>query len=419
MINHPSTNQREALVVSTRLSSRPLLLAGTAILAMSMLTAASAQQQSAAQPSPATQAQTPSGVAGQLHTVEQSLRLAQQQLSGSQQPNFAQARTAVQAGRDVLGRLPQQAQSPDAFRSAQRELDEASQALQGQQPNQQQVSTQIREAADAVASLMRGMGGIAAAGQTGGAGTAAGSGAQINVQQQPPQINVQQPAPQVTVQQAAPQVTIQQPAPQVTVQQAQPQVTVQQARPEVTVQQARPEVTVQQARPEVTVQQARPEVTVQQARPEVRVQQAQPQVNVERQGTPQVNIQRSGQPQAAGEQANVASRSTGVDLQRVQNLIGTNVVGSNGRDAGEVENLLMDSSGRVRAAVIEWGGFLGIGEREALVPIERIRLGGNQNERAQLTMTREELEALPRYDRTKVIDYGRERGWGDGLRMYR
>ena len=401
MINHPSTNQREALVVSTRLSSRPLLLAGTAILAMSMLTAASAQQQSAAQPSPATQAQTPSGVAGQLHTVEQSLRLAQQQLSGSQQPNFAQARTAVQAGRDVLGRLPQQAQSPDAFRSAQRELDEASQALQGQQPNQQQVSTQIREAADAVASLMRGMGGIAAAGQTGGAGTAAGSGAQINVQQQPPQINVQQPAPQVTVQQAAPQVTIQQPAPQVTVQQAQPQVTV------------------QQARPEVTVQQARPEVTVQQARPEVRVQQAQPQVNVERQGTPQVNIQRSGQPQAAGEQANVASRSTGVDLQRVQNLIGTNVVGSNGRDAGEVENLLMDSSGRVRAAVIEWGGFLGIGEREALVPIERIRLGGNQNERAQLTMTREELEALPRYDRTKVIDYGRERGWGDGLRMYR
>ena len=84
-----------------------------------------------------------------------------------------------------------------------------------------------------------------------------------------------------------------------------------------------------------------------------------------------------------------------------------------------MRNLLIDNSGRVRAAVVEWGGFLGIGERQAVVPIERIRLGQGGNDRAQLTMTREELEALPRDDRDRVADHGRERGWGEGLRLYR
>ncbi|MCW8088487.1 PRC-barrel domain-containing protein [Sabulicella glaciei] len=103
----------------------------------------------------------------------------------------------------------------------------------------------------------------------------------------------------------------------------------------------------------------------------------------------------------------------------MQGLVGKNVYGTNGREAGEVRNLLIDRSGRVRAVVVEWGGFLGLGERQALVPVERIRLGANQNDRAQLNMTREELEALPRYDSDRVAEYGRERGWGEGLRLYR
>lgn len=392
MINSNTETTPGTTDAPAKRAGRAVWLAGTAMLTMGMVAAASAQQSGSSQPAQSSQAQVQTqgqaqqqgGVADQLRAVEQSLRNAQQQISGSQQPNFAQARTAVQAGRDVLGRVPQQAQGQDALRTAQRELEEASQALQGQQPNQQQASMQIREAADAVASLVRGMGGSASAAQAGSAGTAAGSGAQINVQQQQPQINVQQPAPQVTVQQPPPQVTIQQPPPQVTVQQAQPQVTVQQAQPQVNVE-----------------------------------RQGQPQVTVQQQGQPQVNLQRQGQPQASGQQATATSQSAGIPVERLQNLIGTNVVGANGRDVGEVENLLVDSSGRVRAAVLEWGGFLGLGEREALVPIERIRLGTNQNEKAQLTMTREELEALPRYDRSKIADYGREHGWGEGVRLHR
>jgi sporulation protein YlmC with PRC-barrel domain len=285
-----------------------MLLAGAAALSLGVANAALAQQQggqgqtSQAQPGmvPSQQPGSPEpAVVGQLRTAQQALRQSQGQLSGDQQPNFAQARIAVDAGLDVIGRVPPQVQGQDAWRNARRELNEAQQALEGPRPNQQQVATQLREAADALGTLAR---------QVGGSDQRTGA-------------------------------TTQAPPP----------------------------------------------------------------------------TQSGGaQPQQAA-----TSPATGVSLQSVQNLVGRNVVGSNGREAGEIRNLLIDNAGRVRAAVIEWGGFLGLGERQAMVPIERIRLGQGEADHAQLTMTREELEALPRYDRDRIAEYGRERGWGEGLRLYR
>lgn len=110
----------------------------------------------------------------------------------------------------------------------------------------------------------------------------------------------------------------------------------------------------------------------------------------------------------------------GVPLARVTSLVGTNLLGPNGNnDVAQLENLLVDRQGNTRAAVVEWGGFLGIGERRALVPIGRIQFGATQNDRARITMTREQLELLPRYDRDRLADYSRENGWGEGVRWYR
>lgn len=95
------------------------------------------------------------GVADQLRAVEQSLRNSGEQPNAAQAdqaPNFHQARAAVQSGQQVLGRVPQNAQGQDSFRNAQRELSEAQQAMQGGQPDRQQVATQLREAADQAAT---------------------------------------------------------------------------------------------------------------------------------------------------------------------------------------------------------------------------------------------------------------------------
>lgn len=360
------------------------------------------------------------GVADQLRAVERSLRQAGEQLGmgGEAQPNFAQARTAVQAGQEVLGRVPQDHQGAGGFGAARRELAEALQALGGDQPDRQRAATQLREAADSMAALMPGMGGTAAA----SAGTAMGQ-TQVQVEQRAPQIAVQQQPPQITVNQPPPQVTIVQPPPQVTINQPEPRVTVQQAQPQVRVEQAQPQVTVQQ--------QGQPQVTMQQTgQPQVRMegQDRQNQAGLQDRSlqgqAPAVANAQSGAmaPGAAGGAANVQRTTTSpaaaMSREDAQRLIGTNVVGRNGRDAGEVRNLVLDASGQVRGAVVEWGGFLGLGTREAIVPLDRITMQAG-NGRAELAMTREELEALPRFESNRLAEQGRTQGWGDNLRLAR
>lgn len=122
--------------------------------------------------------------------------------------------------------------------------------------------------------------------------------------------------------------------------------------------------------------------------------------------------------QSGGMGQQMAARAPGgVELSRATHLVGTNVVSSTGRDAGEIENLLIDSGGQVRAAVVQWGGFLGIGARRAVVPIDQITFGA-AHERAQMDLTRDQLEQLPRYEADNLEEFGRAGGWG-ALRTYR
>ena len=125
-------------------------------------------------------------------------------------------------------------------------------------------------------------------------------------------------------------------------------------------------------------------------------------------------------PPPSGTSASGATMGAVVPLtaERARALIGTNLVSADGRNTGEIDNFIVDGSGAIRAAVVEWGGFLGIGERRAVVALDQIQFAGS-DERARLILTREQLEALPRYDRNVLANLGRERGWGEGLRLYR
>lgn len=114
-----------------------------------------------------------------------------------------------------------------------------------------------------------------------------------------------------------------------------------------------------------------------------------------------------------------ARAATGVPLQRAQSLVGTNVIGANGQEAGEIENLLVDRGGQVRAAVVQWGGFLGLGEKSAVVPMDKIELGAAGNDKARMNLSREQLEQLPRYERDRLAEYASRYGWGDGVRLFR
>ena len=52
------------------------------------------------------------------------------------------------------------------------------------------------------------------------------------------------------------------------------------------------------------------------------------------------------------------------------NLIGMEVQNAQGEDVGEVEDIVLDSEGKVRYAAVSYGGFLGMGEDMYAVPMK-------------------------------------------------
>ncbi|AWB21521.1 PRC-barrel domain containing protein [Methylobacterium currus] len=57
---------------------------------------------------------------------------------------------------------------------------------------------------------------------------------------------------------------------------------------------------------------------------------------------------------------------------RASKLVGVKVIGMDHVRVGEIEDVLLTEDGRVRAAVIGVGGFLGIGQKSVAVPFDKL-----------------------------------------------
>lgn len=58
---------------------------------------------------------------------------------------------------------------------------------------------------------------------------------------------------------------------------------------------------------------------------------------------------------------------------RASKVIGVNVYNQQNEKLGEIKELIMDRSGRVAGAVVGVGGFLGMGEHDVMVPLDRLQ----------------------------------------------
>jgi len=58
---------------------------------------------------------------------------------------------------------------------------------------------------------------------------------------------------------------------------------------------------------------------------------------------------------------------------RASKLRGLNVYNNNNEKIGDINELLVDSSGKVQAVVVGVGGFLGMGEHDVAVPLDQIQ----------------------------------------------
>lgn len=92
--------------------------------------------------------------------------------------------------------------------------------------------------------------------------------------------------------------------------------------------------------------------------------------------------------------------NTTTPLLSTSSLQGTPVVNTTGENLGDIKDLMLDvPNGTVQYAVLDFGGFLGIGDKLFAVPIQAFTLDTN-NERLVLDVTKDRLENAPGFDKS-------------------
>jgi len=79
-------------------------------------------------------------------------------------------------------------------------------------------------------------------------------------------------------------------------------------------------------------------------------------------------------------------------------ILGRNVLGTDGQDMGRIIDVVVDQSGQPRAAVIDFGGFLGVGSRKIAVDWNLLHFTpGDLTKPITLDLTPDQIKAAPEY----------------------
>ena len=86
-------------------------------------------------------------------------------------------------------------------------------------------------------------------------------------------------------------------------------------------------------------------------------------------------------------------------LEQHDAVLGRQVRSIAGEDMGRVVNVVVDQSGQVRAAIIDFGGFLGVGNRKIAVDWNALHFATTATKDDQITLdlTRDQVKAAPEY----------------------
>ena len=121
-------------------------------------------------------------------------------------------------------------------------------------------------------------------------------------------------------------------------------------------------------------------------------------------GTGQGQQARSVRASDAGETGTDDTWKTVLPHQDIQSVLGKEVRSSAGEDMGRVVDVLVDQTGQIRAAVIDFGGFLGVGNRKVVVEWSALHFApADQPDRISLDLTRNQVKQAPEYKPGKPV----------------
>jgi hypothetical protein len=93
-----------------------------------------------------------------------------------------------------------------------------------------------------------------------------------------------------------------------------------------------------------------------------------------------------------------------LDPLTVQSVLGREVRSVTDENMGRIVDIIVDRSGQVRAAVIDFGGFLGVGSRKIAVDWSILTFGsGEKSDRVVVDLTRAQVKAAPEYKDGKPV----------------
>jgi hypothetical protein len=89
--------------------------------------------------------------------------------------------------------------------------------------------------------------------------------------------------------------------------------------------------------------------------------------------------------------------------REVEGVLGHEVISAANENMGPIVDVLVDRSGQVRAAIIDFGGFLGVGSRKIAVDWSALHFPQQPNAQIALDLTRDQVKAAPEYVEGKPV----------------
>jgi hypothetical protein len=113
----------------------------------------------------------------------------------------------------------------------------------------------------------------------------------------------------------------------------------------------------------------------------------------------------SASPSAAAKEEAPPPSVTIIAPREAHGVLGRDVRSPANEDMGHIVDVIVDRTGTVRAAVIDFGGFLGVGSRKIVVDWNALHFGSiaDKSDSITLELTKAQVAAAPEYKEDKSI----------------
>src|SRR6202049_2305083 len=104
-------------------------------------------------------------------------------------------------------------------------------------------------------------------------------------------------------------------------------------------------------------------------------------------------------PEGAPKEAVPPPSVTIIGARDAHGVLGRDVRSPTDEDMGRIVDVIVDRAGAVRAAVIDFGGFLGVGSRKIVVDWNALHFGlvADKGDRITLELTKDQVTSAPEY----------------------